>query len=56
MTLTVRPGFDYTDIRRRAMQSLFENLDTLCEGTIVVDGDARIVWINDRYTRRFGLD
>ncbi|NMG49486.1 PAS domain-containing protein [Azoarcus communis] len=56
MTLTVRPGFDYTDIRRRAMQSLFENLDTLCEGTIVVDGDARIVWINDRYARRFGLD
>ena len=47
--------FDYEDIRRRAMQSLFESFDSLCEGTIVVDGAARIVWINERYAQRFGL-
>ena len=40
---------DYTQIRRLAMQSLFDSLDTLCEGTVVVDLEARIVWINERY-------
>ncbi len=48
-------GFDYASIRTRAMQSLFESLDDLCEGTLVVDKSARIVWINERYAQRFGL-
>ncbi|HRQ47223.1 MAG TPA: sigma 54-interacting transcriptional regulator [Rhodocyclaceae bacterium] len=47
--------FDYASIRTRAMQSLFESLDDLCEGTLVVDKSARIVWINERYAQRFGL-
>ena len=47
--------FDYASIRTRAMQSLFESLDDLCEGTLVVDRSARIVWINERYAQRFGL-
>lgn len=55
MPVSVRPGFDYADIRRRAMQSLFDSLDSLCEGTVVVDREARVVWINERYARRFGL-
>lgn len=42
-------------LRRRAMQSLFDTLDHQCEGTVVVDQEARIVWINDRYATRFGL-
>ncbi len=41
-------------IRRLSMQSLFESLDTICEGTVVVDRDARIVWINERYATRLG--
>ena len=47
--------FDYASIRTRAMQSLFESLGDLCEGTLVVDKEARIVWINERYAQRFGL-
>ena len=38
--------------RRVSMQSLFESLDALCEGTVIVDRDARIVWINERYATR----
>ncbi|SDH92867.1 sigma-54 interaction domain-containing protein [Propionivibrio dicarboxylicus] len=41
-------------IRRLSMQSLFESFDTLCEGTVIVDRDARIVWINERYATRLG--
>mgnify|MGYP003599966984 FL=1 len=47
---------DYTQIRRLAMQSLFDSLDTLCEGTVVVDLEARIVWINERYAKRLGAN
>lgn len=46
---------DYETIRRRAMQSLFDSLDSLSEGTVVVDREARIVWMNDRYAARFGI-
>ena len=45
---------DYAQIRRLSMQSLFESLDTLCEGTVVVDQEARIIWINERYAKRLG--
>jgi transcriptional regulator with PAS, ATPase and Fis domain len=45
---------DHEGIRRRSMQSLFESLDNLCEGTVVVDSNARVVWINDRYATRLG--
>ncbi len=45
---------DQEQVRRRSMQSLFESLDNLCEGTVVVDRNARIVWINDRYALRLG--
>ena len=37
------------------MASLFEAFDSLCEGTVVVDRDARVVWINERYAARFGV-
>ena len=46
---------DYQQIRARAMESLFEAFDSLCEGTVVVDRNARIVWINERYVARFGV-
>ena len=47
--------FDYARIRTQAMRSLFDTLDSHCEGTVVVDKSARIVWMNDRYAQRFGL-
>jgi len=57
ITMTaVTPQLDYVQIRARAMESLFEAFDSLCEGTVVVDRDARIVWINERYVARFGVD
>ncbi|AHN74647.2 sigma-54-dependent Fis family transcriptional regulator [Pandoraea pnomenusa] len=46
---------DYEFVRKQAMQSLFETLDHSSEGTVVVDGDARIVWINRGYAARFGF-
>ncbi len=48
-------NFDYARIRTQAMRSLFDTLDSHCEGTVVVDKSARIVWMNDRYAQRFGL-
>ena len=45
---------DPEQIRRLSMQSLFESLEELCEGTVIVDCNARIVWINERYATRLG--
>jgi transcriptional regulator with PAS, ATPase and Fis domain len=45
---------DHERIRRLSMQSLFESLESLCEGTVIIDRDARIVWINERYATRLG--
>jgi transcriptional regulator with PAS, ATPase and Fis domain len=42
-------------IRKIAKKSLFEGLDAMCEGAIVVDRDARIVWISDKYAARLKL-
>ncbi|GFM81418.1 sigma-54-dependent Fis family transcriptional regulator [Pseudomonas cichorii] len=46
---------DYQNIQRLATRSLFEIIEQSSEGTVIVDKDARIVWINERYARRFGL-
>ncbi len=44
------------EVRRFAMRTLFERLDSLCEGAIAVDQQARIVWMNDKYARKLGLE
>jgi transcriptional regulator with PAS, ATPase and Fis domain len=46
---------DADAVRRRAMLSLFEQLDSLCEGAVAVDRHARIVWINDKYRTMLGI-
>jgi transcriptional regulator with PAS, ATPase and Fis domain len=46
---------DSMAIHRLAMQSLFERLDSLCEGAVAVDRHARIVWINEKYLATLGL-
>ena len=35
---------------------MFDCLEELCEGTMVVDKAARVVWINDRYAARLHID
>ncbi|MCD5990782.1 sigma 54-interacting transcriptional regulator [Pseudomonas sp. CDFA 553] len=46
---------DYRRVRQLAIRSLFEIIEQSSEGTVIVDKDAKIVWINERYARRFGL-
>ncbi len=46
---------DYGGVRERAMRTLFSALDGLCEGTVIVDRECRIVWMNARYAARFGV-
>ena len=43
-------------LKQKAMQSVFDSFDELCEGSLVVDHEARVVWINDRYAARLGVD
>lgn len=47
---------DYRRVRQLAIRSLFEIIEQFSEGTVIVDKQARIVWINERYARRFGLE
>ncbi len=47
---------DYQRVRTLAIRSLFEIIEQSSEGTVMVDRDANIVWINERYARRFGLE
>ncbi|WP_136476417.1 sigma-54-dependent Fis family transcriptional regulator [Pseudomonas sp. DG56-2] len=47
---------DYQQVRQLAIRSLFEIIEQFSEGTLIVDRDARIVWMNERYARRFGLE
>jgi transcriptional regulator with PAS, ATPase and Fis domain len=42
-------------IHDRAVRSLFELLERICEGAVIVDRDARIVWISDKYRALLGL-
>lgn len=42
-------------LRQQAESSLFSQLAHLFDGMLVVDDEARIVWMNDAYPRRLGL-
>ena len=46
---------DPAEVRKIARKSLFEGLDQMCEGAIIVDREARIVWISDKYAARLKL-
>jgi transcriptional regulator with PAS, ATPase and Fis domain len=41
--------------RAVAMPLLFDHLNAQCEGTIAVNRQARIVWINDKYAAKLGI-
>ena len=46
---------DPAEVRRIAKRSLFEGLDHMCEGAIIVDREARIVWMSDKYAARLKI-
>jgi len=46
---------DPAAVRKIAKKSLFEGLDQMCEGAIIVDREARIIWISDKYAARLKL-
>lgn len=58
MSMHITEAFlkDSDAIHKHAMASLFEQLDSLCEGAITVDRQGRIAWINDKYLAMLGID
>ncbi|MGO8913169.1 MAG: sigma-54 interaction domain-containing protein [Bradyrhizobium sp.] len=42
-------------IRARAMETLFERLESLCEGAIAIDRSGRVVYVNEKYLPSLGL-
>src|SRR5205809_6764289 len=42
-------------IRVRAMETLFERLENLCEGAIAIDRAGRIVYVNEKYFTALGI-
>jgi transcriptional regulator with PAS, ATPase and Fis domain len=46
---------DPAAIRKIAKKSLFEGLDQMCEGAIIVDREARVVWLSDKYAAHLKL-
>ncbi len=55
-TNLVLPLQDPVLLQQKAMQSMFDCFDGLCEGSLIVDRAARVVWINDRYAARLDID
>ncbi len=46
---------DLGRIRGEALQSVFDLLEGICEGALVVDKEARIVWMSEKYAHKLGL-
>ncbi len=46
---------DPAAVRKIAKKSLFEGLDGMCEGAIIVDREARIIWLSDKYVSHLRL-
>ncbi|MBI4987230.1 MAG: sigma 54-interacting transcriptional regulator [Rhodocyclales bacterium] len=46
---------DTEGVRRMAMQSMYGFLDEICEGALVVDTEARVVWMSEKYAAKLGL-
>ncbi|WGD52332.1 sigma 54-interacting transcriptional regulator [Bradyrhizobium sp. CB1650] len=42
-------------LRARAMETLFERLENLCEGAIAIDRGGRVVYVNEKYLAALGL-
>ncbi|MBP0596171.1 sigma 54-interacting transcriptional regulator [Paraburkholderia sp. LEh10] len=46
---------DYSYVSGRAMRSLFDTFNNSSEGTLIVDRQARVVWISEKYAAHFGF-
>ncbi|HVL75430.1 MAG TPA: sigma 54-interacting transcriptional regulator [Noviherbaspirillum sp.] len=55
MKTAVGAHWDADHMLQAGMQSLLEMFDDSCEGTIAVDDQGRIAWINDKYVTFLGL-
>ena len=42
-------------IRARAMETLFERLEQLCDGAIAIDRTGHVVYVNEKYLPALGL-
>lgn len=43
------------DLLRLASETLLAHFASYCEGAVIVDDQARVVWMNDRYPARLGI-
>lgn len=43
------------DLRQLASQSLLSHFADLCEGAVIVDAEANVVWMNDQYPGHLGI-
>ena len=43
------------NLRELATRSLLGHFADLCEGAVIVDAEARVVWMNERYPERLGI-
>ena len=50
--VTQAPREDLRELAARALSSQFVDL---CQGAVIVDADARVVWINGQYPARLGI-
>jgi transcriptional regulator with PAS, ATPase and Fis domain len=55
MKPSVGAHWDVDSLQRVGMQSLLDLFDDSCEGTMAVDDQGRIVWMNDKYAAFLGL-
>ncbi|HEV2608771.1 MAG TPA: sigma 54-interacting transcriptional regulator [Noviherbaspirillum sp.] len=55
MKSSVSPSWDVDSILRVGMQSLLDLFDDSCEGTLAVDDQGQVAWINDKYAAFLGL-
>ena len=46
---------DELDLRELANRSLLKYFAEICEGAVIVDAQARLVWMNDRYPVRLSI-
>ena len=47
---------NYSLLKQKAVQTVFDSFNHLAEGCLIVDREARVVMINDRYAARLGVD
>ena len=48
-------GLSADAVRTVAMKALFDRLEAICEGSVAVNTDAKIIWLNRKYAERLGL-